>query len=393
MVNRKIVVVFLMALLCTCNVYAANDEQEKTEKVVVTGYGIDSDKAKENAIKNAVEQVIGVYIASDTIVKNNQLIKDEILQHSAGYIKQMNVISNTKNENGIYEVQINALVVASKLKSKIIDLHIATKEVAGESLFGEAISKIQMQKGAGDLLTSINAKYPQEAYVVTIGKLEVVSTDPNENNAMISIPISVKWNESFISALQDNIAQVAAKRIDRPDGNTIVNILEGQPSVCFGKIATIKNGYADACYVIDSVVYSRAIAKNQYGRNVLSLLSLKDGENKEMTKAGFTGLPLTIFFKNKNGDVIEEATWNIQSDSVFQQGLRGGIKINEYSKDRLYELGNRPPNIYWVPYGWVSNNTFFISDGTYQEIIKARINAKSLESITAIEIKANSWTN
>lgn len=55
------------------------EDAEKTEKVVVSGFGLNPEKAKENAIRNAVEQVIGAYVASESIVKNSQLLKDEIL--------------------------------------------------------------------------------------------------------------------------------------------------------------------------------------------------------------------------------------------------------------------------------------------------------------------------
>jgi hypothetical protein len=70
MMNR---IAFIMTalLMLTVNALAFAGEQEKTESVIVTGYGVDVDKARENAIKNAVQQVVGVYVASDTIVKNN----------------------------------------------------------------------------------------------------------------------------------------------------------------------------------------------------------------------------------------------------------------------------------------------------------------------------------
>ncbi len=50
-----------------------SQEPEKIEKVIATGVGIDFEKAKQNAIRNAIEQVVGTYVTSDTMVKTAYL--------------------------------------------------------------------------------------------------------------------------------------------------------------------------------------------------------------------------------------------------------------------------------------------------------------------------------
>lgn len=83
--HLQLIALSFLLILSTTVIHA--EEPEKTEKVVATGYGVNADKAKENAVRNAVEQVIGTYVTSDTIVKNSQLVKDEILSFSGGYVK------------------------------------------------------------------------------------------------------------------------------------------------------------------------------------------------------------------------------------------------------------------------------------------------------------------
>jgi len=85
-----------LLLLTVATAYA--EEAEKTEKVVVSGFGLNPEKAKENAIRNAVEQVIGTYVASESIVKNSQLLKDEILSYSCGYLKETKIGLAAANE-------------------------------------------------------------------------------------------------------------------------------------------------------------------------------------------------------------------------------------------------------------------------------------------------------
>ena len=163
-----IMVMISLFVFSIAMVYA--DEPERIEKVIVSGIGIDMDKAKQNAIRNAVEQVIGSYISSDTIVQNSTLLKDEVLSYSGGYVKDMKILSQGKNDDSLYSVKIEANVISTKLKRKLESLNIATKKIEGESLFGEAVSKIENQTAGQELLNKILSKYPQAAYIFEIGK-------------------------------------------------------------------------------------------------------------------------------------------------------------------------------------------------------------------------------
>lgn len=60
--NRFIPILFTLILVVSVNLSYA-EESEITEKVVVTGIGVDIDKAKQNAIRNAVEKDL---LVSDT---------------------------------------------------------------------------------------------------------------------------------------------------------------------------------------------------------------------------------------------------------------------------------------------------------------------------------------
>jgi len=86
------IIFIVLSLLVLSLSIAQADEPEKTEKIVASGIGVDMDKAKQNAIRNAVEQVIGTYVSSDTIVQNSTLLKDEVLSFSGGYVKDTKIL-------------------------------------------------------------------------------------------------------------------------------------------------------------------------------------------------------------------------------------------------------------------------------------------------------------
>jgi len=63
---------FLFCFFCFSNFMVNSSfgqQAEKIASVVATGVGIDSDNATKNGIRAAVEQVVGTYISSQTIIR------------------------------------------------------------------------------------------------------------------------------------------------------------------------------------------------------------------------------------------------------------------------------------------------------------------------------------
>ena len=66
------------------------------------------EKALDEAKRMAVEKAMGTTIESRTAVENYQVIKDQILSRSAGYLKDLKILEEKKTELGTYEVNIEA---------------------------------------------------------------------------------------------------------------------------------------------------------------------------------------------------------------------------------------------------------------------------------------------
>ena len=94
--------------------------QEKAPEVVTkeaTGeaaiVGKDEQKAFDQAVKaalqSAVEQVAGVVVEAQTQTLENVLVRDQVVAHTAGYVKSYDVVSK-KKEKGVYSVTVSAKV-------------------------------------------------------------------------------------------------------------------------------------------------------------------------------------------------------------------------------------------------------------------------------------------
>ena len=92
-------------------------QDEKTVTITTIGSGATPEVAKQNALRNAIEQAFGTFISSNTEILNDELIKDEIVSVANGNIQNYEVISETEIPDIGYATTIKATVSVSKLTS------------------------------------------------------------------------------------------------------------------------------------------------------------------------------------------------------------------------------------------------------------------------------------
>lgn len=117
----------------------AEDIDEKIS-IVVQGVGLNQDAALRNAYNNAIQQAIGVYVDAETIAKNDQIIKDQVLTHSRGLIKEFEKISES-NEDGLSRVTIRASVFRQPLLEKVEPVLESVMEFDGANLHAGLATK------------------------------------------------------------------------------------------------------------------------------------------------------------------------------------------------------------------------------------------------------------
>lgn len=77
--------------------------------VRATGIGASPTQAKNDALRNAVEQGAGIKISSETVVQNFVAVKDSIISESFGLVTSYTVLSEVK-KGELYEVQVQAVI-------------------------------------------------------------------------------------------------------------------------------------------------------------------------------------------------------------------------------------------------------------------------------------------
>ena len=85
---------FLLILLCSSSPTFAKE-------VTVDGVGIDRESALRDARRVAVEQVVGTFVDSRTLVENSMVALDNIYTKSQGFVGKVTVINSGNLCGGI----------------------------------------------------------------------------------------------------------------------------------------------------------------------------------------------------------------------------------------------------------------------------------------------------
>jgi len=119
------------------------NENNETKLISATGIGESPNSALKNALSNAIQTAVGAMVDSKTVTENEEIIQDRILTVSDGFVKEYKTTKEvSKNENGSYEVEIDAVVQLSQVASALKAANIAVGKVTGDNIWAEATSKV-----------------------------------------------------------------------------------------------------------------------------------------------------------------------------------------------------------------------------------------------------------
>ena len=128
------------------NTALALASEGQTREVEVEGRGLDEKAALNDAFRNAIEQVVGVMVSAQTEVANFQAVRDRVLTHAEGYVREYRVLDRYQHPDGAWGVRVRVTVTEASVHDDLV-----------------ALKVLQMQVGNPKLVVSYEAKGPQHS--------------------------------------------------------------------------------------------------------------------------------------------------------------------------------------------------------------------------------------
>ncbi|MCZ6472564.1 MAG: flagellar assembly protein T N-terminal domain-containing protein [SAR324 cluster bacterium] len=162
-----------------------------------------------NAQRNAVEQGVGLILDSKSVLQNFQLIKDEVLTSSQGFVTKYVVLSEGRTpDNRSYRVKIKADVSKSLLQDRLSALRILHKKMGNKRVMV--------------IYKSTNPNALPRSHGAATAAVQTLRDQLNQSGFRV-------FNEAATSNVYRQIEQ--ATRTDRPVDDLIAMALDQQADI------------------------------------------------------------------------------------------------------------------------------------------------------------------
>lgn len=194
---RLLIIVALLFTGCATN---TNQGLRNNGKITVTGIGRTFEEAKNDGFRQAVEIVVGSVIVTSREAKNDNLVKDDILKHSSGYIDDFTVVHKIIEPNRVSLV-MDVTVRKSQIAERILGKFSSDQTIPGNRLSSQYQTYLRDRQTGDQLLNIVLDDFPSRAFTVTQGKVEFKLD--SDRNAYIIIPYELRWNYNYLVALNE----------------------------------------------------------------------------------------------------------------------------------------------------------------------------------------------
>jgi hypothetical protein len=202
-------------------------------EVTAEGLGKDVKEAKSAALRDAVARVVGTLVDAETLVKDDKVIREKVIEFSGGFVKTYDVIKTGKTDDGLVRVQIRATIEQFQLAQRLADAKVATRDVRGEDLLAEKLTKEEARKNATVLLAKLYADLPKLVSATCQGQPRLT---PTRDGVAVDVVVSVDRTEYA------RFVRRATALFDKVATRKQVKVLVGGPAVATPAIPGKKAG-------------------------------------------------------------------------------------------------------------------------------------------------------
>ena len=165
-------------------------------------------QAREEGFRLAVRQAVGALVVAESEVKNQQLIRNDIVQYSSGYIQDFKIISESQ-VGSMSRVVMDVWVSDSKIADRLLNVSKADGAIDGEKSAVQFKSNLSQIESGDQLLRLVLNDFPAKAFDLKVGKSTVSMVS---RGAQIQIPVNIAWNKEYIGSLTEVLEKIRQGR-------------------------------------------------------------------------------------------------------------------------------------------------------------------------------------
>ena len=311
-----------ITIIETSGQFASRKENIITKKestFLAEGTGRTPEEALLAAYRNAIYQVVGAVVDSETLVKNDALIEEKILTYSNGFVEGHKEVSKS-NKNGVHSIKILAEVKVTGVREKINTSKISLVSFDGKSVSDKIISEME-SKAASDAQIVKNTK---DGIVLIVKKLN------NFNRDLLKIETVIDQKNIEVIDKEANLKCDISFELDKQ----LYAQLRSDLKTTLTKMADKKKEISFDCWAGKE---ERSIKSFNVSYEIPDFLKIKSDDNQYLPKEKMDGI-LDLLSETKN-DIIPAGGFGVVLTNSFTANMKtSNCEIFSFSQDFYEEI-------------------------------------------------------
>jgi hypothetical protein len=166
----------------------------------------------QDAFRNAVRQVVGAVVDAETLINNDEIIKDQILTSSRGFVSNYVKISEGVR-GGLFRVRIEAAVERLTLVAKLKAVNVTVSEFDGSVVFAQVATQSESRKDAAAMVRQALVELPTLLTCVVDGKPNYSARD-SELKLNVLVQVDRGAYAEYLKGLEEVLAKVCIAKED-----------------------------------------------------------------------------------------------------------------------------------------------------------------------------------
>lgn len=182
----------LLVLLVLWGSRSVHGQEARTVAVEVEGTGTTDKEALTNALLNAIQQVCGSYSLGGTLIKDDQIIKDNLYSVSDGVVSNYVELGTTRSKAGLVTKRLRVTVEKHRILANLAVGGSVNNIQDGHKLFSEIVSTYDRETAGRDLLLAMLRSYPESLLEGKIvGSTKVVDKESDRVTLRYSLQVGI----------------------------------------------------------------------------------------------------------------------------------------------------------------------------------------------------------
>lgn len=208
---KHLIILLTLALVSACATKPSKTAHsfDDSTPVQVIGIGSTFSEAKANGFNRAIEYVVGTVIVTEKESKHDSLTRNEIINHSSGYVDTYTIIREDA-VGGRVKLTMDVYIKHSKIANRILNKDKEETSVNGDQLATQYSTYLDSRKTVTKVINTVLNDYPSRAF--SVKKIKSDFLLDHDNNARLLITYKLDWNYNYLVSLNEALKLGADER-------------------------------------------------------------------------------------------------------------------------------------------------------------------------------------